>query len=690
MTESLYKCKIFCYTYMRTDYHGTLNYTVEEGNSMYKGIFRKMAAAGLAIMMLVALAPGVGMASPVYFTVTYRANAPGNQTPMTDTAVLGQLYLVMSNSFTNNGMVFNGWNSSPNGTGQNYVPGTMVTVAANLDLYAQWRSAGGQTVTIRYNSNGGGQADITDSSTSGAAYVVRGAIFSRANYTLESWNTQQNGNGTRYTLGQNITANTDLTLYAQWTQTGGNTVTITYKANYAGGPADVIDTPTRGSSYTVRNNPFTRAGFTFAGWNTQAGGSGNAIREGQQVTANANNTLYAQWTQTGGNTVTITYKSNYAGGPADVVDTVNKGSSYTIRSNPFNRPGYEFISWNQQPAGSGKMINPGQTFTPQANQVLYAQWKDSQTASLTVTYMPNGGNGQASVIDHISRGSSYSIRANPFTRSGYSFNGWNTQPNGTGTAMSPGQVMIIDNSYTFYAQWISDDMIVEIPTGVDGRILPPWKSGDMVNWIEIARNGKYSLIVRQVSICNVRFSDTNNDYWTSYLRGLCNNFFNTIKDYTQAPKPISLLATLPQNVRLRAYTVETNALYTLGTSSNFASLYDGYSKPTRFNARAGNDICFALSYTEAANFLSRVRFIRGANPNLQPSPELAISNYLKIVPIPQLYTDIWLRSPGDVNGTNSAITYSTTLQHGTVFQKNQVYETANVHPALWVDSAVFD
>ena len=287
----------------------------------------------------------------------------------------------------------------------------------------------------------------------------------------------------------------------------------------------------------------------------------------------------------------------------------------------------------------------------------------------------------------------YKIRSNPFTNSDYTFIGWSTQPNGIGDLYTPNQKIPVSTSMSFYAQWSGSGGTVntDIPYGVNGRVLPPPKSGDTTsNWIEIARYGKYSLIVRSVSICNVRFSDTHNDYWTSYLRGLCNNYFNSVKDYIYAPRTISLLATLPQNCRLRAYTVETNALYKIGTSSNYASLSDGFSKPTRFYARAGSDICFALSYTEAANFMSRIRYINGAYPNSQPSPDFAVSNYLKIVPIPQLYTDIWLRSPGSVYGTAAAITYSLSLQHGTVYQKNQVYETANIHPALWVDSAIFN
>jgi len=139
--------------------------------------------------------------------------------------------------------------------------------------------------------------------------------------------------------------------------------------------------------------------------------------------------------------------------------------------------------------------------------------------------------------------------------------------------------------------------------------------------------------------------------------------------------------------------VKNNAVSKLGSSCNSVSLYDGYSKPTSTLTRWGDDICFALSYTEAANFLSRARFIRDANPSLQMSVNAALNNYLKIVLSPnQAYKDIWLRSPGDVNGTTAALVYGETLNfhRGTVFQKYSCDEIANIHPALWVESAVFD
>jgi uncharacterized repeat protein (TIGR02543 family) len=43
-------------------------------------------------------------------------------------------------------------------------------------------------------------------------------------------------------------------------------------------------------------NTFTRAGYSFSGWNTNAGGTGTAYADGALYPFSANVTLYAQWT----------------------------------------------------------------------------------------------------------------------------------------------------------------------------------------------------------------------------------------------------------------------------------------------------------------------------------------------------------------------------------------------------------
>lgn len=71
----------------------------------------------------------------------------------------------------------------------------------------------------------------------------------------------------------------------------------------------------------------------------------------------------------------------------------------------------------------------------------------------TVSYNSNGGSGSMdSQTFYPDDGESVTIKANSFTRSGYSFVSWNTSPDGSGTAYSPG-AKFSGNGLSLYAQW---------------------------------------------------------------------------------------------------------------------------------------------------------------------------------------------------------------------------------------------
>ncbi|MCL2173514.1 MAG: InlB B-repeat-containing protein, partial [Candidatus Bathyarchaeota archaeon] len=236
--------------------------------------------------------------------------------------------------------------------------------------------------------------------------------------------------------------------------------------------------------------------------------------------------------------------------------------------------------------------------------------------------------------------------------------------------------------------------ITGTPTGVNGRILSASMAGDTSDWVEIARNGDYSLIVRKNYINlypqasyygNPTWQYTSfgatNSYTSSTVRNKINDWFNG-RSNGAADK-------LAANARLRSYTMQNNAVNVLGTSSAVASLTNGFSQPTNTQMSTGNDVAFALSYSEAAEFISKTHDVRTKNPQIQPSNANAISNYGKIT-IPNIYCyGAWLRSPGDISDTGGILDYT-----GRVFQFHLNSQSASeyglVYPALWVNSAILD
>ena len=68
----------------------------------------------------------------------------------------------------------------------------------------------------------------------------------------------------------------------------------------------------------------------------------------------------------------------------------------------------------------------------------------------TVTFDANGGSGSMS---NQSASTPTALTANTFTRDGYSFSGWNTATNGSGTAYANGATYDFSADVTLYAQW---------------------------------------------------------------------------------------------------------------------------------------------------------------------------------------------------------------------------------------------
>lgn len=87
-----------------------------------------------------------------------------------------------------------------------------------------------------------------------------------------------------------------------WIQRGD--LTLSYDANGGSLPeesagADDADDGTYapGAKVIVKENPYVREGYEFAGWNTAADGTGESCEPGDEFTVNESTTLYAQWKQ---------------------------------------------------------------------------------------------------------------------------------------------------------------------------------------------------------------------------------------------------------------------------------------------------------------------------------------------------------------------------------------------------------
>ena len=391
------------------------------------------------------------------FTVTYLANG-GTGSYVDSDIPAGSQYTIKdlnATGISRTGYTFTGWNTEANGGGTAYQPGDNITVNSDIALYAQWAANPG-TFSITYDPNGG-TGGITDGGIApGTQYTVKSdteANVTRTGYTFTGWNTEAGGGGTAYQAGDNITVNSDVTLYAQWTQQP--TFSVTYDPN--GGTGGTTDADiTSGTQYTVKSDTdvgVTRTGYTFASWNTEANGSGTSYQAGNNLTVTADVTLYAQWTPLP--TFSVTYNPN--GGTGGTTDAdITSGTQYTVKSDTdvgVTRTGYTFASWNTEANGSGTSYQAGNNLTVTADVTLYAQWTPLPTFS--VTYNPNGGTG-GTTDGGITSGTQYTIKTEAeasVSRPGSTFNNWNTEAGGGGTSYQPGSSTTITSDLTLFAQW---------------------------------------------------------------------------------------------------------------------------------------------------------------------------------------------------------------------------------------------
>lgn len=130
-------------------------------------------------------------------------------------SVSGKPLVLPENTFTAPvGKVFDGWNTSAEGTGITYNPNETVKPTEDTTFYAKWADA----ATVTYYPNGASGDVLVKSTKSGVEdAVIVASPFAKDGYRFEGWNTKEDGTGTVYKEGDIINSHTgNLNLYAIW------------------------------------------------------------------------------------------------------------------------------------------------------------------------------------------------------------------------------------------------------------------------------------------------------------------------------------------------------------------------------------------------------------------------------------------------------------------------------------------
>ena len=152
----------------------------------------------------------------------------------------------------------------------------------------------------------------------------------------------------------------------------------------------------------------------------------------------------------------VEFYAGIAGGKRGVLDFDMKNLTiYDVTAG-------KYVTSNHNSIKNGATVDVGT-----GNTTITAVWAPNR---YTVTYNPNKGSGSMSP-DTVSYGTAYQTKKNSFTRTGYTFTGWNEKADGTGTAWtltSSGVyeanktwTWIYTHDITLYAQWKLDNYYID-------------------------------------------------------------------------------------------------------------------------------------------------------------------------------------------------------------------------------------
>ena len=337
------------------------------------------------------------------------------------------------------GYTFSGWYTDPD-YGEKIVSTTKMDEATNHTLYAHWTPNTNTTYKVRHflQKVGAGTEQNTTNYTETTSTSHTGTSDSTVNAPRSSYT------GFAQPSTKSITINrfgtSEISYYYN-----RNSYTVTYEKNGRGTPSFSSRSVQFGATYPLPTISVT--GYTFNGWFTAASG-GTQVTSTTTLTNASHHTLYAQWTI---NQYTVTLNKGTGISAVSGAGTFNYNSIRNIDATV--SPGYTWTGWTGYANTSTKAYSfnlPAQNVTLTANA--------TGNPYAVVYNCNNGGQTPPAATNHI-YGTASAVRTNTCSKTGFTFNGWNTSSNGSGTTVGSGaNITNLTTTYngtvTLYAQWV--------------------------------------------------------------------------------------------------------------------------------------------------------------------------------------------------------------------------------------------
>ena len=382
---------------------------------------------------------GGGGAADNDFTITYKANgAESGKAPATQTSIKTSAVALQANngSLVKNGYLFDGWNTKPDGSGADYIPGTSYK-GEDLTLYAKWAAIFFYQI-VSPGASSPSLDEVQKVSTSFFATITgltaKGKTLSDIDIpiTIDGYEVASIGGG----AFRNCSNLADITIPPTVTSIGANAfygctslATMTLQSTVpptlgtdalAGCPA-LINVPT--SAVDIYKNT--------AGWEDHTA----------RIITPETNLFYVNYESNGAESGIV---------PLQQVGTV--GLTLQIYGNTGNmqKYGFYFNGWNTRPDGTGNSFASGSLYVGPGNLTLYAQWYHPP---YTVNFNSQGANTPASPESMTILSPKLTVDELPTApeKDLHYFGGWWTQPGGEGTRFTTETKVAGD--ITVYAKW---------------------------------------------------------------------------------------------------------------------------------------------------------------------------------------------------------------------------------------------
>ena len=356
----------------------------------------------------------------ITYTISFDKN---NQSATGETADVTCTYdqncTLTQNGFSSPGYEFDGWATDSDGE-KEYSNGQTIenlttTADDTITLYAVWIPT---EYAINYNLNGGTASNYNSYNIESETFILNNP--EKEGYTFTGW-TGSNGSEPQLEITIAKGSTGILSFVANWTPI---TYTITFNKNSQSATGETADvTCTYDQTCTLTQNGFSRPGYEFSGWATEA--TGEKIYDDEETntrfTSEETYELFAVWTLEEYN---ITYNLN--GGSA------SNSISYNIETNDFvlNNPtktNYTFIGWTGTDISTPQLeviIAKGST----GNKTYTANWA---ITNYEIIYDKNILPNEEPMTNTIcTYNEDCQLAANTYTKEGYIFMGWATTNNG--------------------------------------------------------------------------------------------------------------------------------------------------------------------------------------------------------------------------------------------------------------------